>query len=333
MKSIRNMGKKKITLDEISKLYKLDDYQSLVNFIIEKIEAGFIKPIRNSGTNGKTPALYNGYRVIYLEVDNREYKNELMFHLHSSLRIDYYLKNLKKYKEDREYILKFSKYISNYKELLDEPVSINERSFEIWGREKYLQREGGLRLLKNLGVLLEELNVYETTEPLSYYSHHKNIPQNVLILENKDTFYSMRRHLIKGNKTILGLPIGTLIYGKGKGISKSFKDFTFCVEPYLSDKSNQIIYFGDLDYEGILIYEQLTKVFMDETSIKPFNEAYIHMLKKANKGDLPEMKEGQNKNIGDRFLESFEEKYKAEILEILGGNKYIPQEILSNRDF
>lgn len=333
MKSIRNSGKKKITLDEISKMYKLNDYHSLVDFIMDKIEAGFIEPIRNSGTNGKTPALYNRYRIIDLEVNNNEYENELMFNLHSSLEIDYYLKNINKYKEDRKYILQLSNYISNRKELLNEPVSINERSFEIWNREKYLQKEGGFRILKNLGLSPYDLNIYETTEPLSYYSHHKNIPQNVLILENKDTFYSMRRHLIKGNGTILGLPIGSLIYGKGKGIIKSFKDFTFCVEPYLSDKSNQIIYLGDLDYEGILIYEQLSAVFMDRIPIKPFSEAYVYMLKKAKKVILPEMKEGQNKNIGNYFLDSFNDNDRAEILKILRDNKYIPQEILSSRDF
>lgn len=333
MKSIRNIGKKKITLDEISKLYKLDDYHSLVHFIIHKIEEGYIEPIRFSGTNGKTPALYNKYRVIQSEVDNEKYENELMYNLHSSLKIDYYLKNINRYKEDREYILQLSNYITNNKKLLDESVSLNERSFEIWSREKYLQKEGGYRILKNLGMPLHDLNIYETTEPLSYYSHHKNIPQNVLILENKDTFYSMRRHLIKGNETILGLPIGTLIYGKGKGILKSFKDFTFCVEPYLVDKSNQILYLGDIDYEGILIYEQLSTFFMDRIPIKPFNEAYIYMLKKAREAILPEMKEGQNKNIGKLFLDSFNDNDKAEILEILGNNKYIPQEILSNRDF
>ena len=333
MKSIRNSGKKKITLDEISKMYKLDDYHSLVNFVMDKIEKGIIDPIRSSGTNGKTPALYNRFRIIDSEVDNREYENELKFNLYSSLKIDYYLKNINKYKEDRKYILQLSNYISNNKELLNEPVSMNERSFEIWNREKFLQKESGFRILKNVGLSPQDLNIYETTEPLSYYSHHKNIPQNILILENKDTFYSMRKYLIEGHEKILGLPVGTLIYGKGKGIIKSFKDFTFCVEPYLSDRSNQIIYFGDLDYEGILIYEQLSYVFMDRISVKPFIEAYVYMLKKARTVILPEMKEGQNRNIGIHFLDSFNDKDRAEILEILRNNRYIPQEILSSRDF
>lgn len=300
---------------------------------MDNIEAGYIKPIILSGTNGKTPALYNRYGIIPPEVNNEKYENELKFNLHSSLQIDYYMKNINKYKQDREYILQLNNYISNSKLLLEESVSTNERSFEIWSREKFLQKEGGVRILKNLGLSKQDLNIYDTSEPLSYYSHHKETPQNVLILENKDTFYSMRRHLIKGNETILGLPIGTLIYGKGKGILKSFKDFTFCVEPYLADKSNQIIYFGDLDYEGILIYEQLSTIFKEDIPIKPFIEGYIHMLEKAQNLTLPDMKEGQNKNIGRLFLDSFDDKEKVKFLEILANNKYIPQEILSSRDF
>ena len=333
MKKMRNTKIKKITLSEISKLYKINDYISLVEFIKNNIEAGNIEPIRFSKTNGKTPALYNRYRIIPKIEDNEKYENELQFKLHSSLKIDYYLKNIDKYKQDREYILQLSNYITHYKELLENPVSTNERSFEIWSREKFLQKEGGIRILKNLGVSEEDLNIYETSEPLSYYSHHKSTPQNVLILENKDTFYSMRRHLIKGNETILGFPIGSLIYGKGKGILRSFKDFTFCVEPYLANKSNQIIYFGDLDYEGILIYEKLADVFKNDIPIKPFVEAYIYMLDKARKLTLPKTKEGQNKNIGNLFLDSFNDKDRLKILEILGNNQYIPQEILNNRDF
>lgn len=333
MKDLRTTSKKKISLAEIAKLYKIKDYPSLVDFIMKNIEEENIEPIKASRTNGKTPALYNRYRIVTSEVNNEKYENELKFSLHSSLTIDYYLQNIDKYKQDRQYILQLNDYISNHKELLANQVSVNERSFEIWSREKFLQKEGGVRILKNLGISEEDLNIYETTEPLSYYSHHKNTPQNVLILENKDTFYSMRRHLINDNDTILGLPIATLIYGKGKGILRSFKDFTFCVEPYLTNKSNHIIYFGDLDYEGILIYEQLSEHFTSETDIKPFTQAYNYMIEKAKTITLPKMKKGQNKNIGQNFLDSFDGQQRHEILKILNNNQYIPQEILSSIDF
>lgn len=305
----------------------------MVDFVMANIESANIEPIKFSKTNGKSPALYNRYRIMPLEVDNEKYENELKFSLHTSLKIDYYISNINKYKEDRKYILELNKFINNNKDLLDSPVSANERSFEIWSREKFLQKEGGIRILKNLELSHKDLNIYDTSEPLSYYSHHKNTPQNVLILENKDTFYSMRRHLISGGETIIGLPIASLIYGKGKGILRSFNDFTFCVEPYLQDKSNQIIYFGDLDYEGVLIYEQLADNFKEEISIKPFTGAYVAMLKKARDLTLPKTKKGQNRNIGTCFLDSFDSESRSQIVQLLESNQYIPQEILNSRDF
>ncbi len=138
---------------------------------------------------------------------------------------------------------------------------MNERSFEIWQREKFLIKEQGKKILKRCKIEPEILNVYETTEPLSYYSHTRKTPQNLLIIENKDTFYSMRKHLLNGNDTILGMKIGTLIYGGGKGIFRSFQDFDLCVVPYMKTEENQIYYFGDLDYEGIGIYECLAELF------------------------------------------------------------------------
>ena len=57
------------------------------------------------------------------------------------------------------------------------------------------------------------------------------------------------------------------------------------------------------------------------------------MLKKAEFFELPQMKLGQNKNIGNQFLDSFDEEERNKILDILKENKYIPQEILNSKDF
>lgn len=110
---------------------------------------------------------------------------------------------------------------------------------------------------------MEELRVYQTTEPLAYYSGTRRVPQTVLILENKDTFYTMRRWLMGGFALsgedggkeesvdaasspgkIFGREIGTVIYGAGKGILRSFEDFQFCVEPHINHPNNEILYFG-----------------------------------------------------------------------------------------
>ena len=71
---------------------------------------------------------------------------------------------------------------------------------------KILAQEGQ-RLLKNVGLTVDDLNIYETAEPLAYYSVSKETPQNILIIENKDTFYSLRKFLIERHPRILGCSI------------------------------------------------------------------------------------------------------------------------------
>jgi hypothetical protein len=232
-------------------------------------------------------------------------------------------------------VLKLNAYFLYHSDKLKYRISINERSFEIWGREKFLSEEGGIRILRNLGISENFLNYYATAIPLAYYSRSKQTPQKVLVLENKDTFYSMRKHLLEGRKAILKTDISTLVYGGGKNIYKSFGDFDICVEPYVADANNTILYFGDLDYEGIIIYELLTREFAGEHTLKPFIEGYTAMIDKYLKMDipLPKTKTGQNRNISELFLREFNEEYRKAIMDILERDEYIPQEILNIGDF
>ena len=101
----------------------------------------------------------------------------------------------------------------------------------------------------------------------------------------------------------------------------------------MNDPRNRILYFGDLDYEGIGIYERLAALFasgdtgMSTTSaenpasevpdgledirgIRPFVQAYEKMLEKAAKWGtelLPETSPGQNRNLSGLFFQYFSE--------------------------
>ncbi|NLK27222.1 MAG: hypothetical protein GX306_02595 [Clostridiales bacterium] len=333
MKNITDFDKNKITLEELQAFYRIITYMELIEKVYELIEYGHITPIKSSKLNGKKPALYQAYRINRGSKDNSTLVEELTYQLVPMLDNDYYLRNIETYRKDRLFVLQLNDFLKGKKNNLQDSVSYNERSFEIWGREKFLLKEGGIRILKNLGISPEDLNVYDTTEPLAYYSHHKRVPQKILIIENKDTFYGMRRHLISGNTTILGTQIGSLIYGAGKSIHKSFHDFTFCMEPYLNNPSNEILYFGDLDYEGIIIFENLNRDFKDKVKIEPFCIAYETMINKSDIRRLPMMKKGQNTNISTTFLSCFNQDVQKKIMDILSQNKYIPQEILQRKDF
>ena len=258
--------------------------------------------------------------------------------------MDYYLTRPDIYEKDRHWVLMLNDYLKNNSEKLKFQESENERSFEIWGHEKFLTRGHGKHILKKCKIDPKLLNIYGTTEPLAYYSHTRHTPQNLLILENKDPFYSMRRHLLTGENAILDTEIGTLIYGAGKGVLRSFRDFDLCVEPYMKDERNMIFYFGDLDFEGIGIYESLAEMFHDRWEIRPFVPAYLSMMQKAKTATglddgkkllmhLPDTKDRQNRNIRELFFSYFGETDILKMKRILDAGKYIPQEILNITDF
>ncbi len=324
---------KRVSLENLLENDKDTPYIQQYERILHLMEAGRIKPLKASGTNGKTPALYREYWLAEEKKDYSSLIEELTYSLVPEISVDYYLAHPDAYEQDREWVVMLSEYLRSCKEKLRYPESVNERSFEIWGREKFLTKEQGKRILKRCGMGIEHLNIYGTAEPLAYYSHTRCVPQNILILENKDTFYSMRRHLMDGNTKILGLGAGTLIYGAGKGILRSFQDFDLCAEPYMKDKRNCIYYFGDLDYEGVGIYERLAESVPDR-EITPFVYAYEAMLEKAKgRQALPDTKEQQNQNIRDWFFSYFQEECINEMKQILENGKYIPQEILNITDF
>ena len=333
MKDIKKLKQNKVTLKEIERYFDIKNYLELCNIVNELVESEDIKPIKASKLNGKSPALYNRYMIIRKN-DIKDYTDELLYSINHNLDISKYLKNQAFYEKDRENIRMLSEFLDNNIEALKTRISMNERSFQIWHREKFLQKEGGKTLIKNLGLDEDFLNYYNTTEPLAYYSRDKKTPQKILIIENKDTFYSMRNLVIEG-KTIMGADISTIIYGGGKSIYKSFEDFDLCVEPYLSNHENKLLYLGDLDYEGILIYEKLSEIFKEEYVIEPFVKGYKKMIDKYKKLDitLPISKEKQNKNIDSRFMNYFDPSDKNEIENILKSGLYIPQEILNVGDF
>lgn len=327
---------KRISLEQLLKHFgnTNESYAKQCSRVMELLDSGKLKPVKASGTNGKSPALYREYWLAEEKKDYENLREELKYQLVPLISVDYYLTHPEAYEQDRQWVLQLNAYLKNSRILLERQESVNERSFEIWNREKFLSREQGKKILKRCGLELDFLNVYGTTEPLSYYSHTRTVPQKLLILENKDTFYSMRRHLLEGNEKILGEQIGTLIYGAGKGIWKSFKDFDLCVEPYMKAVGNEIYYFGDLDYEGIGIYESLAELSRGSWEIKPFVPAYEAMLRKAEQaGRLPETKEQQNRNIKKVFFSYFSKEQITKMRGILEADIYIPQEILNITDF
>lgn len=327
---------KRVTLERLLADHGQDSYAEQYQYICGLIEEGRIRPVKQSPRNGRTPALHLTYWLREEETDDPALTEEIDYQLSPAIRPDYYRKHPAVYREEAPWVRLLSRYLTECEGMPQEPVSLNERSFQIFGREKFLQREQGRKILAHCGIALEQLAVYRTTEPLAYYSCSVKTPQNVLILENKDTFYSIRRHLLSGRTTLFGTEISTVIYGAGKGILRSFEDFGFCVEPHINDASNRILYFGDLDYEGIGIYERLHDLFASAHAIDPFVQAYEYMTEKAayrGLDGLPRMSERQNQALTGTFFSYFSREWEEEVCRMLQAGRYIPQEIINVTDF
>lgn len=310
------------------------EYGEQYAYIIKLVDEGKIKPVRTAGKNGKKPALYLEYWLLEEAKDYSELKQELLYKLAPQIDITYYMDNLAPYAKERQDVLQLSSFLQNSETLLTREASYNERSFQIWGREKFLLKGEGKKILKHCGLSLEYLHCYSTCEPFAYFALTRQTPQKILIIENKDTFFSMRRHLLAGNELLFGEEISTLIYGAGKRVISCFQEFAVSAEPYMLDAGNELLYFGDLDYEGLGIYETLAESFAEQGSIKPFIPAYLAMLKKS-KGyhKLPTTKEEQNRNLQGSFFNYFSAEVQKEMQNILRQDLYIPQEILTLLDF
>ena len=327
MKTVYGIGKKIIALAEIQEHYRIDNYMKLVDLVKSQIGEGTLIEVKASGSNGMAPPLYNKYRVKSLEEDLSILADEITYSFPLYFNSEFYRNNLRKYQMDRTYIDKLAEYFRNHKQILSVPMSINERSFEIWGQEKFLKDGGGHRILRNLGLSIEDLNIYTTPEPFVYYSGKKDHNQKVLILENKDTWYTLRKLMIQGQTSFFGQVVDTIIYGSGKNIEKSLEDYPFTVEDYLREPS-KILYWGDIDYEGIAIYERLKKRYTKTFQIELFKNAYINMLELAEGRELPEVSDKQNRNIDDLFLNEMVQ-YRERILKLLQAGRYVPQEIVN----
>lgn len=288
---------------------------------------GKIRAIKSSPPNGKKPPLSTWYFWESQKRDDSAYLAELDYDLHPSIRLDYYRKHLAIYRRERAAVLALSAFLTKKAQQLNEAVSCNERSFQIWRDEKFLDDKGGKTLLAHCGLLASDLNFYETAEPLPAFPLERTIPQDVLIIENLDTFYSLRRLLSQGTETLLGHRFGTLIYGAGKSKIPSFQQFSVSAEAYLRDARNRFFYVGDIDYEGIIIFEAFAKNF-SQSAIEPFIPAYAKMLAMGRDLDLPQAREGQNKKHSGLFFSFFVADLVCAMESILQSGRYIPQEIL-----
>jgi len=301
-------------------------YNDFYTAICKLIDQNLIIPTQKGRkeTNGKTPPLPTKF-TIAKELDDLKDIELRIMSLNKKIDVHkYYMKHPKEFIKDEKEIRIISDFLNNP---TPDMLTINERSWELFGDEKFLRapdrQARGEVLLRKLGLTFNDLNAYYAYEPFIFYFNRTFSSKDeriILIVENKDTFWSFHKLLFETENT---LDIDMLIYGEGKKIINSFQ----YVEKLACKYNDTYLYYGDLDREGINIYFRLKESY-EKYKIRVFHEMYENLLQTSDVSRLKKSKNAQTLIDGasETFLSEIHLKYRDTIIKIIENDLYIPQE-------
>lgn len=331
MHKLSDITKKKFTYQDVLDAWPDLDYEKLYQLIGEWMEQGLIKPIKKSGLTSFRPPVFHEYKKVIAKPDDSSCLDRIKA-LHPKLNISRYLSHPEHYTKQQEVIQKLSEFLWHKGEDFNRMMSVNEKSYEIWGNEKLLDSVIGQTLLSYNGITLAELGCYRTPEP--YFStifSWEFRDQAILIIENKDTWYTISKLLKQSpHKQLCKIPIAMTVYGEGNkatrqgGILEFLKDYT--------SLETAVYYFGDIDVAGIDIYERVRKTNR-ELRIDRFLPGYKEMLRRAAGQTMLPTDDTRNLGYPEAFLDGFTTAEQQLIRHTLEHHLRIPQEILNYQDY
>jgi len=332
LEQVLNNPKRTISDQELQQIFQESDYGRFHIAVENLVERGVLVPVKSSKRNGRLPPLFNKYRIIKPPDDYTGYL-ESVRRLNPILNISGYLQRPELYKKHLNVVEGISQYLWFTKDLLTMPMSRKERSFSVWGREKLIDEQNALvrDVLKFNGLDEDFLHYYDTPEPFFEYLHDRDTPMTVLVIENKDTWFTLRKLMqATGKNCIAGTVVNVLLYGEGNKITKrgALEDYSATMLGSEAGQTPHFLYFGDLDWEGLRLFFR-TREANPSLELKPFSALYRLMLELAKTIELP-------KSLDQRgviaplleFLALLGLPEEESLAALLVKGKYIPQEII-----
>lgn len=291
------------------------EYDSFFNTVRYLEQEGFLQPIKSHGFNGF--GLAYAYRIQKHSLSKNLHEQIRLNQLkvHSLIDLSWYFGQAEKvWEQDQEYINKLHVYLTE-KGIPDKEAFCPERSYELVGNEKWIDESGGRAFLDRIGVY-SFLRIVPAAEPLMFAvnPYEMNSREHLhLIVENKSTYAALATCLADS-------PYTTLIFGSGKGFLSSIMNLEQQLN--LPDHVHSLYYFGDLDREGITIWDTLYQ----RRSASPALAFYRALLMKDFTYGKQYQK--QNKHAEDRFVSHFLPNEQSKIRQMLAEGGYYPQEAL-----
>lgn len=318
--------RKTIELKEIKALCSAKEKDELYLCISTLVNDSILSPVKSSGTDGnRLNPLYLKYRIVPPKEDLEQYLAKIRC-LHPKLIANgYLLKKPEEYKKRADFISRLNSYISSPKDSYF--MSRRERSLIIFGDEKAL--DNNLSFISSLGLSGEDLFYYATPEQcFADYIPKRTDKMVLLICENKDIWFNIRRLMFEDNRTnLFGTHIDGVIFGDGNEITGRGK-FSGYAE-YLHTKAVVFLYCGDIDRAGFDIYLRLKRE-AENLDISLFVPIYKKMLELFDIDALPDSDDKRNFEVDmTEIFPLFTEQEQKLINYILERGKRLPQEIIN----
>lgn len=304
---------------------KLSELEKLPNGSVsyENFEAGIRKLVEEEiliekGTKVNSLALNYGVNHYILQKDKIDEVNNYILKFSKEIDLgDYFKLSEEAFHKELPLIQAVNDYILN-NGLPDNYVTSQERSFNILGDEKWIDEKNGKKLLERIKVW-DKLKIVNDSDPLMLAVNVNGFEKPVhyhLIVENKATFLALMDILRETNYT-------TLIYGCGWKIVSNY--YMIDKQLNLKDK-NEFMYFGDIDKEGISIWNSLNEKMQVSVAI----DFYEELLKK----DYSIGKKNQKRNEAaiNNFLKFFKTSEKEVLMNMINNGGYLPQEGLNKEE-
>ncbi|WP_069363935.1 Wadjet anti-phage system protein JetD domain-containing protein [Salisediminibacterium beveridgei] len=298
------------------------DGEEFAKAVVRLEDEGYLTPVKNQGRQLRAPYPANKYRLNRGKI-NRRFHQELhraRLEMSSTLiSLDAYFKlDPAVFVEEWPMIQKVDDYLTT-RGLPDDEVTAEERSVTLVNDEKWITERGGKKLLERIGVW-DKLKIIPVSDPLMFAVNPNRLSpvdgQLHLIVENKTTFQALIQ-------VIAASAFTTIIFGGGWRAVASLEQLERQV-PLSGEKT--VLYFGDLDHEGLAIWHQLYLSY-DACPALPFYEA---CLKKApNKG---KENQKQRPKALDAFKTFLAESDQSTLQEMLNEGRYVPQEALTTKE-
>jgi len=301
------------------KTVNYDDFYDIVK-CLEK-DGILIPKGKKVNTNPFKP-LSLRYERIVEDKDKLTEEEKLFVHnLHSSIYKYSYQRNTNILRKDMEMLIKLDKFLREKHS--KEWLSVKERSQSIFNDEKVLQASGIMRRTK---LSNEDLRCIQNPTPLlcfpapSFYSKKE---RKILIIENLDTYWTFHKVIM-----IEGLipAIDMIIYGGGYSITNKDYDFSF----YGINSEDIILYFGDLDSEGLLIYLNFKEKF-NQLNINLCLSCYEFLMDigiKHGFRNMPNQNSVDYKTL-EKDIQDLNDEKKNIFNQVLKEKLFIPQEALN----